>query len=70
MTPIDRRHFLKSLGPLVGAPALVPFAPLSTDVLQSVPNRARLRITSMETLVVRATQRTNWIFVRLATNQG
>ena len=60
MTSIDRRRFLESLGPLVGAPA----------ILGSARSQVRLRITSMETIVVRATQRTNWIFLRLSTNRG
>ena len=57
------------------AGACVPFASESRELsaatsLQSEPSRDRLRVTGMETFTVRATARTNWIFVRLLTNQG
>ena len=57
------------------AGACVPFASESRELsaatsLQSEPSRDSLRVTGMETFTVRATARTNWIFVRLLTNQG
>ncbi len=57
------------------AGACVPFASESRELsaatsLQPEPSRDSLRVTGMETFTVRATARTNWIFVRLLTNQG
>jgi galactonate dehydratase len=63
--------FLQAL-PLLGvAPSLAAAAPSTARVLQraAAANRG-LRISGMELIVVRATMRTTWLFVRLSTNQG
>ena len=59
-TGYSRRHFLSAVPILAALPAAarLPFGQ---------PERG-LRITEMEVVVVRATRRTNWIFVRLRTN--
>ena len=65
-TPCDRRSFLATLPALAGITAAV-------DAAAGLPvGQAELgvRITEMETVVVRATGRTSWIFVRLSTNDG
>lgn len=70
---MNRRAFLQSLAlcgsvtPVADATTLLG-EPLQLSGLAR--NAPRLRITDMETFVVRATERTNWIFVRLLTNQG
>tara|TARA_Y100000588_G_scaffold290264_1_gene309070 strand:+ start:1620 stop:2807 length:1188 start_codon:yes stop_codon:yes gene_type:complete len=52
-------------------PALSPLVPSTSSLLQRAEgSNQRLRVTAMETIVVRATARTTWIFVRLTTNQG
>lgn len=68
----SRRHFLRSFPALAIVPAMSPVAPPSTVRLLQRESGAnqRLRITGMETIAVRATARTTWLFVRLATNQG
>ena len=68
----SRRTFLRALPLLGAAPSLAgASAPATAAVLQrgAAANR-RLRISGMELIVVRATGRTTWLFVRLATNQG
>ena len=70
---MNRRAFLQTLAlcgsvtPVADATTLLG-EPLQLSGLAR--NAPRLRITDMETFVVRATERTNWIFVRLLTNQG
>ena len=67
-TRFSRRAFLGSVPALAALPhasaaATAPRLPLGQPELG-------LRITGMELITVRATARTNWIFVRLATNDG
>ena len=68
-TRFSRRAFLGSVPALAALPhistaaAPAPRLPLGQAELG-------LRITGMELIVVRATARTNWIFVRLSTNDG
>jgi len=68
---LGRRHFLCSMPVLAIVPALSPLVPSTSSLLQRAEgSNQRLRVTAMETIVVRATARTTWIFVRLTTNQG
>ena len=68
---LTRRGFLRSIPLLAGAPCLAQASPEHLGILKrSLPARGSLRITSMEVFVVKATRRTNWIFVRLNTNAG
>ncbi len=62
----SRRHFLgavSALATLRSLPAEAALLPIGQ------PERG-LRITGTEVVVVRATRRTNWMFVRLTTNDG
>ena len=64
---INRRNFFYAL------PALTMIPALSTEAATVLPlgqAELGLRITEMEVIGVRATARTNWIFVRLTTNDG
>ena len=68
ITRLTRRAFLGAVPALAGLPyasntAALPPLPLGQPELG-------LRITDMELTVVRATARTNWIFLRLTTNDG
>ena len=65
----SRRAFLGSVPALAALPS-VSTASASTPRLPLGQAELGLRITGMELIVVRATARTNWIFVRLATNDG
>lgn len=67
---MKRRKFLQSLGPFVSASLLAVPALSGAGILRSAQAGSKLRITGMDTFIVRATERTNWIFVRLSTNQG
>ncbi len=67
---MKRRQFLQSLGPFVSASLLAVPALSVGGILRSAQAGSRLRITGMDTFIVRTTARTNWIFVRLSTNQG
>jgi galactonate dehydratase len=58
---LGRRSFLTSFAAATAGLALAP------DVLRSEP---KLRVTGIELLPVRATQRTVWLFVRLRTDAG
>ena len=66
-TGFSRRCFLGAVPAFVALPyvpaAARPRLPLGQPELG-------LRITDMDVIVVRATRRTNWLFVRLATNDG
>ena len=66
-TGYSRRHFLGVIPSLVTLPhvpaAAMPRLPLGQPELG-------LRITHMDVIVVRATSRTNWLFVRLVSNDG
>jgi galactonate dehydratase len=68
-TRFSRRAFLGSVPALAALPS-VSTASASTPRLPLGQAELGLRITGMELIVVRATARTNWIFVRLATNDG
>ena len=74
--PPTRRAFLGFLPAFAAAPALRASAsvlPHPAPALSALPfgqAERRLRITGLELVVVRVTGRTNWIFVRLATNDG
>ena len=80
--PTTRRAFLGAVSAWAAAPALPASAsPIPAPAASAPPAPAapalpfgqaerRLRITGMELIVVRVTGRTNWIFVRLATNDG
>ena len=66
-TLVNRRDFFRAL------PALTMVPTLSSDTAIALPlgqAELGLRITDMEVIGVRATTRTNWIFVRLTTNDG
>ena len=71
---VSRRRFLGTAPLLAGAPALPLMHEGSRETAlllrQSAGTAPRLRITGMELIVVRATARTTWLFVRLSTNQG
>ncbi len=76
MLPPNRRAFLGFLPAFAAAPALrasasaLPHPAPAVSALPLGQAERRLRITGMELVVVRVTGRTNWIFVRLATNDG
>ena len=73
ITPCGRRTFLSTLPTLAGVAAAVDAAATPAPARTGLPiGQAELgvRITGMETTVVRATRRTAWIFVRLSTNDG
>ena len=76
MPTTSRRAFLGALPAFAAVPALGASAPAppraapAVSVLPLGQAERRLRITGMELVVVRVTGRTNWIFVRLATNDG
>lgn len=63
----SRRAFLGSLPALAAAPSLSASA---APGLPAGQPELGLRIVGMEQIVVRVTGRTNWIFVRLSTNDG
>ena len=66
-----RRAFLGAVPALVGAATLRSGAsPRTSPLLPTGQAELGLRITGMETFVVRATARTNWIVIRLTTNDG
>ena len=68
---VSRRSFLGAVPGLAVVPGLSPMAPSTARLLeQSAGASRRLRISGMELITVRATARTTWLFVRLATNQG
>ena len=69
MQPPTRRAFLGLL-PACAAFSALPRGASAASALPFGQAERRLRITGMELLVVRVTGRTNWIFVRLATNDG
>ena len=70
----SRRAFLGSVPALVGLPCLAGAArPATAPALSALPlgqAERGLRITGMDLITVRATARTNWLFVRLTTNDG
>ena len=73
--PFSRRVFLGSVPALVGLPCIARAAARSPALaeLPAMPlgqAELGLRITGMELITVRATARTNWLFVRLTTNDG
>ena len=73
ITPCGRRTFLSTLPALAGAATAAAAPAWSAAAAARLPlGQAELgvRITGMETIVVRATGRTTWIFVRLSTNDG
>ena len=71
---VSRRRFLE-VAPLC---VTVPVLPMVTTarpetarlLRQAAGTAPRLRISGMELIVVHATARTTWLFVRLSTNQG
>ncbi len=66
-----RRAFLGSVPALAAAAPLASSAAARTrTALPLGQAELGLRITGMETFVVRATARTNWIIIRLTTNDG
>ncbi len=71
LTPLTpRRRFLQLMPMLAATPLVAPLAPITSRLLQRAAEREGLRVTGMELVVVRATVRTTWLFVRLSTNQG
>jgi len=68
-TRFSRRAFVGSLPALAALPH-APAAAASAPRLPAGQAELGLRITGMELIVVRATARTSWIFVRLSTNDG
>ena len=66
---MDRRHFLTAIPALAGLPALTA-SPAVAAMQPGTAAHRGIRITGMETVSVRATARTVWIFVRLTTNRG
>jgi galactonate dehydratase len=58
----DRRMFLKTSAGIAGGVALLPVGSFAAP--------PRLRVTGIELLPVRATERTVWLFVRLRTDAG
>ena len=73
ITPCGRRTFLATLPAFAGVATAAAAAVRPSAAPAPLPlGQAELgvRITGMETIVVRATGRTTWIFVRLSTNDG
>ena len=68
-TRYSRRAFLGSVPALAALPQVSAAAGAAPRLPLGQPELG-LRITGMELIVVRATARTNWIFVRLSTNDG
>jgi len=64
---VNRRDFFYALPALTMIPAL---SAETATVLPLGQAELGLRITEMEVISVRATARTNWIFIRLTTNDG
>tara|TARA_B100000809_G_scaffold266467_1_gene329347 strand:- start:6793 stop:8031 length:1239 start_codon:yes stop_codon:yes gene_type:complete len=64
---VNRRDFFYALPALTVIPALSAEA---ATILPLGQAELGLRITEMEVISVRATARTNWIFIRLTTNDG
>ena len=64
---VNRRDFFRALPALTMVPALAADTAIALPLGQA---ELGLRITDMEVIGVRATTRTNWIFVRLTTNDG
>ena len=64
---VNRRDFCRALPALTMLPALSADSAIALPLGQA---ELGLRITEMEVIGVRATTRTNWIFVRLTTNDG
>lgn len=68
---VSRRRFLQTAPLLVAAPVVAAPRPETSHLLQQAARTApRLRVNGLELVVVRATTRTTWLFVRLSTNQG
>jgi len=65
----SRRSFLRAIPVVAAIPAVAPISPATARVLRQEA-RSGLRVTGLELTVVRATARTTWLFVQLATNQG
>ena len=72
MTSLTRRTFLSALPALAGVASMHPALARPAGAVALPHGQAELgvRITGMETIAVRATGRTTWIFVRLTTNEG
>lgn len=66
-TTLTRRAFLNTIPTMFGLPYILDVSASSLPVGQA---ELGLRITDMEIIVVHATERTNWIFVRLTANDG
>ena len=66
---LSRRSFISSVPVLVSLP-YVSHATAQEPALPLGQAELGLHITEMELIVVRATARTNWIFLRLKTNEG
>ena len=66
---LSRRSFIGNVPVLVSLP-YVSYATAQEPALPLGQTELGLRITEMELIVVRATARTNWIFLRLKTNEG
>lgn len=64
---VTRRNFLATVPTMLLAPYATSAANRSLPLGQP---ELTLRITNMDIVVVRATRRTNWIFVQLSTNDG
>ncbi|MEE2613758.1 MAG: hypothetical protein VX975_08050, partial [Acidobacteriota bacterium] len=68
---MSRRSFLGAVPALAAVPGLSPMVPSTARLLQrAAATTQRLRVTGIELITVRATARTTWLFVRMATNQG
>ena len=68
---LSRREALGSVAALVAAPYGAPYGePPLPRFLGASAAQSSLRITGMETFVVRVSDRTRWMFVRLSTNAG
>ena len=68
---VSRRSFLGAVPALAAVPGLSPMVPSTARLLQrAAATTQRLRVTGIELITVRATARTTWLFVRMATNQG
>ena len=67
---VSRREWLGMMPALAGVPYAALGGPAHWSLFGGSTAQSNLRITGMDVFVVKATPRTNWIFVRLETNRG